>query len=353
MFLELVKQELGESKGAGGEIRFNCPFCGETDYKFYIQIEEPHLWICFKCSETGNPVSFVMKHFSVSYPESLDILAMYDYEIDKGFKDNLVYDNSLTEEERLLLFITQEGKDNTKVKEVPKKLPPSPTNVKTLTNNFNSTEAFPFFSYLHSRGVSLDQIYKHNISYVTRGTLPLPSGKELTLVNHLVFYTFSKGNKPIYWNTRSIDPNPFIKTFNAPSKDDEHSKNNVVFNLNNAEKTDKIVVTEGVFDAMTIGDSGVATFGKKLTHAQVVLLSESAKKYNIPIYLFLDSDAHRESLDVVGSLGREGVKNLYIVLNKTNKDANSLGRGACDELIQNAIVADEDGRFQFSMEGLF
>lgn len=355
MFLDLLKQELGSSKGAGGEIRFNCPFCGEHDHKFYVH-KELGLWICFKCSEKGNPVSFVMLYYSATFPEAVDILATYDYDV-KAERDNQYtpaqYGSDLSPEEQLLLFISREGRpfeDQNKVKYT---CPPPPTNCKSLVANFNNPEAFPFFAYLHSRGTTIEQIKKHNISYVTHGQVQLTDGRQMDLINHLVFFTFDDKGKPLYWNTRSIEKSPLIKSFNAPAKETEYSKNNTIFNLNNAKHTDKIVVNEGVFDSMTVGDSGVATFGKKVTDNQIDLLVEASRLNNIPIYLFLDDDAAKETTQTVEKLQERVEAPLYLIINKTGMDANKMGPEASQELIKNAILADTEGQLLFDIINLF
>lgn len=354
MFMDLLMQELGESKDAGTQTRFCCPFCGEHKHKFYVD-KDRGLWICFKCSEKGNPVSFVTNYYGVNYPEAVDILANYDYDVENE-RDNKYtpqqYGADLSEEEQLLLFITREGEPFEEKKEIRYTCPSPPTNCKTLIANFNNPEAYPFFQYLMGRGVTLEQIKQHNISYVTYGEVGLVDGRKMNLINHLVFYTMDDDNKPLYWNTRSIDPSPFIKSFNAPSKEMEYSKNNTIFNLNNAKKSGRIVVQEGVFDAMTVGDSGVATFGKKVTDAQVDLLSGAANTYNIPIYMFLDEDASKEMTKTAQVLQSKTTSPVYLVVNKTGMDANDLGKERCEELISQALPANTEGQLLFNLINL-
>jgi DNA primase len=354
MFLDLLKQELGESRDAADQLRFHCPFCGEHKHKFYVK-KDNGLWICFKCSEKGNPVSFVMEYYGIPFPEAVDILATYDYDVENE-RDNKFsptqYGSDLTEEEQLFLFISREGQPFDQAVNSLYKCPAPPTNIKALSGNFNNPEAFPFFQYLHGRGVSLEDITKHNISYVTNGQVQLRDGRKMDLYNHLVFYTFDDKRKPIYWNTRSIDPNPFIKSFNAPGGETEYSKNNTIFNLNNAKKTDRIVINEGVFDALTVGMSGVATFGKKITEKQMDLLVEAAEPNNLPIYIFLDDDASKEMVQAVQKLQDRLNSPLYLVVNKTGMDANDLGPERSKELVDNAILADTEGQLLFDILNL-
>jgi DNA primase len=356
MFLDLLKQELGNLRDAGNETRFNCPFCGNTKHKFYVHNTDG-LWICFKCSETGNPVSFVMKYYNVTYPEAVDILATFDYDVNAERQSQVSlsqYGSDLTDEERLLLFISRGGEPLENENRVRYVCPAPPTNCKALTQNFENPEAFPFFAYLHGRGVTLEQIQTHNISYVTYGEVELVDGRKMNLVNHVVFFTFDEKRKPVYWNTRSIEHDPFIKSFNAPSKTNEYSKNNTIFNLNNILGADKIVVHEGVFNSFMTPGCGVATFGKKVTEEQVNMLVAAAQKMQAPIYLYLDTDAWKEMITTANMIHAKDPNLLvYYVYSGTDEDANDLGYEKVQELLDNAWVADVEGEMRLRMLNLF
>jgi DNA primase len=62
-------------------------------------------------------------------------------------------------------------------------------------------------------------------------------------------------------------------------------KSAVVFNIDSVK--DYAVVTEGVFDAIRVGDSGVAVLGTELSEEQLLKLSNSTNK----CYILLDADA--------------------------------------------------------------
>jgi ribosomal protein L37AE/L43A len=353
MFLDLLRQELGEEKFAGAETRFCCPFCLERKYKFYVH-NEKGLWICFKCEEKGNPLSFVTEYFNVTFPEAVDILETYDYDVTQE-RDNQYspsqYGADLTEEEQLLLFISRGGQP---FEEEEQKLkyncPSPPTNCKALVNNFENPEAFPFFAYLHSRGVTIEQIREHNISYVTYGEVSLLDGRKMNLVNHAVFFTFDDKRRPLYWNTRSIEKAPFIKSFNAPSRPGEYSKDTTVFNLNNAKNYDKIVVHEGVFNSFMTPGCGVATFGKMVTDHQVTLLLNETKERKQPIYLYLDTDAWKQMIASARKIKeKEPTREVYFVYSGTEEDANDLGLAAVQELVDNAFPANAEGELRLTM----
>lgn len=344
MFLDLLYQELGDYKDASGEVRFCCPFCGETDYKFYVDTTN-FLWICFKCMQQGNPVKFVMYYYQVKFPEAKEILETYDYTIgeygNNQDKSHTKYGMHLSEEEQLLLYVMNGGatiEEDTKVKMT---CPPPPTNCKALVSNFNNPEAYPFLMYLHNRGVTVEDIKQHNISYVIDGESTLPDGRTLRLINHLVFFAFNDYRNPLYWNTRSIDPKPFIKSFNGSASPTEYSKSTVVMNLNNAKKYDKIVVVEGVFNIFAIGGCAVSTYGKQISDEQLEQIISATKA---PIYLYLDDDAWETMIKVAKRIQeRDSSRLVYYVISPDSKDASDLGHEGAWERINNAVFADSEG----------
>lgn len=355
MFLDLLISEVGDAKGAGNETRFNCPFCGEHKHKLYVcnSGKKEGQWTCFKCGESGNPVSFVMKYFMMTYTEATDLLLQYDYDVNAKRDNQRVslssYGNDLTEEEQLLMFIVNGGQQQVEEKVAQRyTCPPPPTNCKTLVANFNNPEAFPFFMYLHRRGVTMDHIKEHNICYVTNGIVNLADGRKLTLINHVVFFTFDGNRKPIYWNTRSIEDRPYIKSFNAPSRPGEYSKENTVFNLNNTDKAKLIFVHEGVFNSFMTPPGGIATFGKQITEEQVRLILEATP--GKPIYLMLDSDAWEQMIKTADKIHAiEPDRLVYYTYSGLEEDVNDLGYEGTVKLLSTAFPADSDGELKLRL----
>lgn len=219
-----------------------------------------------------------------------------------------------------------------------------PNGYKRIVDNLYNPECRPFIQYCANRGFTMQDIVTHNIGYVLDSWVPLENDRVIRLQNHLVFLTHGNSGEYIYWNTRAIG-NTVPKSFNAPSTDKEYSKKNTVFNLNRAKHTPCIVINEGVPDALTVGDSGVATFGKQVTQAQVDLIL-SAVTPEQKIYILLDMDA-KEQMESLGERLYAHHPETYYVINPTGKDANDLGRNAVWEIInQYAVQADRLGAVQ-------
>lgn len=351
---EFFTSELGFPKDNMDEYRYNCPFCSPNDdHKLYLHVGDGRdhygkplygRWHCFKCGAKGNPPSFVMQLYGVSYREAIEELEAYDYDPDRQWVSPASL--GLTDEEYLLLAIRNElqPQEKEKIAYVP---PPLPEGYKRLVDNLHNPEAYPFLLYAHSRGFSIQDIVTHNVGYVVYGTVPLASGKTLTMTNHLVFLTHDNNGNYIYWNTRAIGDS-YVKSINAPSEDYEYSKKSTIFNLNLARHTGKVVINEGVPDALTVGTSGVATFGKQVTDEQVELIVDSVEP-ETKVYILLDNDAKSEIIDLAErlyTLHRE----TYIVINPSGKDANDLGSKAIWDVINNnSVKADSAGILQFML----
>lgn len=351
-FKDFLGGVIGDSKQVSDkEVRFCCPFCGEVDYKFYVKVADDSSdgqYHCKKCNVKGNPITFMKDFYDLSSNrEAYDVLTSNGIEMDTSGINKFNNNKELTESEKLMLIINgyepMESKDTTKL--TPPKLP---TNLKYLRNEKHRKDAQPYLYYLYSRGVSDEQIDKHCIGYVIDGWFKTSGDKYVNLKHSIVFFTFDDNGNYIYWNTRSIEPNTKLKTINAPGKDHEYTRKEVVFNLNVAKNLPFIVINEGVFDALTFGDYGVATFGKQVTDSQIELILNSISQDTL-IFLFLDSDATDVTQQVASSLYRKH-KRTYLVPHG-DKDANDMGTSESFKLLKkNAMLATPENVTTFVLK---
>lgn len=335
-FIEYLKEALNEPnpkyiEGLVPEVRFKCPFCNEMgnktdDYKLYVKNTplETNLWYCHRCGSKGNPLSFVSKYEKLSFQEAINLLKEYDI----TFADIKKQYSELTEQEILYLQLQDEliaNKPKT-VKDIKKETPKFLNNYKSLRDNYMLPESEPFIRYLLKRGISKETIATHEIGYVLDEVYELNKESKLYIHNHLVFITQDLQGRPVYWNTRSIEKEPKLKTLNAISSQNELGKSDVIYNLNRAIKGDLIVITEGVFDALTLPNNiGVSIFGKTLSSKQEKLLLDNIKP-NTHLFVMLDSDAFKNAITMASTLYKNH-KNTYIVLpfEDRGKDINDMG----------------------------
>jgi DNA primase len=122
------------------------------------------------------------------------------------------------------------------------------------------------------------------------------------------------------------------KYFTSPGME----KGRVLYNYTNARNYDYVVVTEGVFDAFSVGPCAVSLFGKAPTEAQMRLL----KTYWERVIMLLDpGDADMEMERAMHELQRS-VKVTVVTLQGT-KDAGDLPREEVWRQIAEQIKQDE------------
>ena len=310
----------------GNQLNFSCPFCNDHRKKMYVSPSGK--FICFLCETRGNSiVSFISQLEKVSYQEASQSLKEYGLDHQVSFKKP---------EDTLLGSLIRIKNQQRPVKPKPMEMIPLPTNCCLLKEHSPTTE--PFFQYLYKRGMTDQEIIDYQVCYVVHG-LVKTKNKSFYINNQVVFITFDTNGNAIYWNTRSIDSDPYIKSFNGVAVNDhQHTKRNTIFNLNRTPNH-VMVVCEGVFNALTCtqGDYvGVATFGKNISDEQVKMIINSQAT---AIYLFLDNDANRETFHLVKRLISNGLSKPLKIVYNTNKeqDANDLGKGIVKGLLDQAM----------------
>lgn len=320
-----------------GEVKANCPFCYQENnkpFKFYINPQG--LNICFKCGRRNNVVSFLQEYLNINYSEAKSIVKS------KGVLDTYT---DYTDSEINNIFVSMINNLSDSNISEKKEMPPLPTNTYSIYENHNLPETKPFIAYLTSRGVTYSQIRKYNINYCINGIVNTTNGKSLNIKNSIVFITNSTEGTPMYWNTRSIEINPFLKTLNASSKNG-YSRKDSIFGIDYVNKDDYLVITESVFNALTINDNfrnlkAVATFGKQITDSQIeTIISRNPSR----IYIGLDPDASKESYELYSKLLLFGfTKDIYMVnYSNSTDDFNDLGRKQSINTLRNATLLNNN-----------
>lgn len=343
-FIDYLDEVLGPSKEANNQTRYNCPFCSpNTDYKLYVNTSgdsKDSLWMCFKCSSAGNPITFAMQYNNEKYADAKNTLDLYIDTEDTAYRKQ-----GLTDAEILYLKLLQKNEQEPRAIDERYSPPPLPVGLKLIEENLNNPEVRPFVDYLiNKRHLDAKDIITHRIGYVVDGYAYTSLGKKVVLKNHIIFFIFGDSGEYLYWTTRSIDPNSYRKSYNGFSTPEQYSKSKVVFNLNRAKHLPEVVICEGIIDALTVGPQGVATLGKKVSKYQIDQIVSGLKEDQV-IYIMLDKDASKETENIADKLYQKH-RNTYIVINPKNRDANDMGREKTWELIKNSsIPANSPKRF--------
>lgn len=309
-----------------------CPFCGSKGKeKFYFN--KDGFYLCFLCEEKGNLVKFLQDYLHITYSKALSIIK--EYHVDKI--DTSINTSKSSEGlfDRILDSLNQDASSKGILE-----CPSLPTNTITAKDAYNQYSIYkPFFNYLSKRHISANIWQKNDIRFCLNGTT-IVRDKHISLGNSIIFVAHDDLGRPIYWNTRSIASDPYLKTFNASGGNNTYSKRNVVYGLNRVHKNDYVVICESVLNSLMVDGNnytnlhGLATYGKKITNTQIHnILAKEPKR----IYIALDPDAFQESaflMDTFVSLGYSK-KDLYLInYPDTIHDLNDYGVQGTMKLIK-------------------
>jgi len=181
--------------------------------------------------------------------------------------------------------------------------------------------------YLKSRGFTLEDIKHYRLAFCFDGKFR----------NRIIAPCFENG-KIVYFVARSVFHDQAYKVLNPT--DGTLGKSDVVFNLDSiSDLVDSVVITEGVFDAMTVGVLGaVAIFGKKISSNQLIkIINNLVNTKNKKIYVLLDGDARSEAFELCKKLSSsEMFESVHLVPMQGDEDPNSIGRDECLKRIKDA-----------------
>jgi hypothetical protein len=270
-----------KSKGKSGmEYMVCCPFCitnGEptkdTKYKLSMNISKG-IYRCWRCDEAG--------------------------QLRKIFGE-------LKELENVVPAVHQ------KPTAIPTNINP-PGELSYLTD---LEDGHPAIEYLtETRAVPFDPAEVQNVfgtRYCHQGKI---FGGIYNTTNTLIFPVFLNGVL-VGWQSRMLaDPNQLTDEYMTIAgfrKDEEGEwvkppkyftspgfpKGEVVYNWDVAIQTPYLVIVEGVFDAMAIGPSGIATLGKGVTDRQVAnIIDYCGQAPNTHVIIMLDDDAQDEAFQL-------------------------------------------------------
>lgn len=319
MFIDYMERLLGSAKWNASHIeaQWNCPFCNDHKKRFRMN-SHSLLAYCFNCDWRGSAVKFLHDYEHLSIHTAFDVINNYQsfVPLPSDLFDS-VYDDLYSKQ--LDQMIAQD-----------KKTIPLPSDFELLYNN-HSFRSKNYMRYAKKRGLTDDQMIKHGVGFCSVGKIRNGNSRVAHVDNHLIVQTFDFDQNPIYWMGRAINDQIKPKAYNPLGKAGFYNKSDVVFNLNNAKRNGFAVVCEGVFDAMTVGDSGTALFGKTLSMRQL----EAYMKADLElVYIMLDPDAHYYEIKLADTLSH--YIPTYVCFLKQG-DPNEVGRSGVLKAIKDAI----------------
>lgn len=259
------------------EVHFNCPFCSDTRMRMYVNLSSGSFF-CHNCMTTGKTFNrFIAKL------ENIDVETV-----------DSVYGASYAPIETLKLSESLRGKlmgGVNKYLEVDDKstvkLPPD---FRRLTGD-NGLVASRVKKYLRTRGVTSNDIEVHGWGYCT----------EEPFMNRAVL-TIYRGMIMEFFVARAISKDQYPKELSPTNTVQEYGKSEVLFNIDRAAETGLAVLSEGIFDALAWGESGVALLGKRCSEAQINVLLSYKEALTDGVIVALDADAKKETMALADQL---------------------------------------------------
>ena len=164
-------------------------------------------------------------------------------------------------------------------------------------------------SYVKSKGFDPEEMSYKGWGYVTRGDY----------FGYLII-PFYIGGKLIYYNARRfVGSGP--KYMNPSIEDFGIGKSLIMYNIDALALYDTIYLVEGAINAETLGDQGVATGGKKISHYQISMIIKSDVEN---VIILLDPDAMEDAIKVGLELAYH--KKMKLIELPVEKDVNDLGQ---------------------------
>lgn len=312
ILLGLVEPLIGKGDPRSkGNYAFKCvnPLCSshmkgkkKLEINFTSNETKKNQWSCWVCETRGTTIKSLLRYIKVS-------AKVYD-------ELNMILGTSYVPTTDVLP--PQLNVD------LPKEFTPF---IEMEKNNIVGRHALNYL--IKGRGISFQDIIKHNIGYCEGGQYN----------KKIIIPSYSKDGILDYFVARSFEKDPF-RPLDAPISD----KNIIGFeSLINWDLP--IVITEGPFDAISIKRNAIPLFGKIISPKLKKKLMLNKIK---TIYLSLDEDALKKTLFVAEELISMG-KELFVV-RLEGKDPSEIGFEEYTKLIQKVTPFSYTDLIKLKME---
>jgi hypothetical protein len=171
-------------------------------------------------------------------------------------------------------------------------------------------------SYINKRGFTTEFASKNGIGYCDSGDK----------FGYIIIPYYYKGQLR-YYNARNVIGNG--PRYNNPNKDITGvGKEFIIYNHDALGMYNQVFICEGAFNALTMGERGIATMGKSVSRYQInELIKAPVKRFVI----LLDPDAKEKAIDL--ALKLVNFKKVKVVFLPEGNDVNDLGRRSTMKLV--------------------
>jgi len=292
--LRIIKEILGDYRISSSEFLFHCPFCNHHKRKMSLNFGV-NAYKCWVCDSRGKNIYRIVRQFG-TYQQRQKWLDL-DGRLD------------LSEFDKMFMELNDDEEEQTT------DLPPE---FISLNNKKLPRHSKRPLQYLHSRGLSKKDLLYWKIGYCNEG---LYSGR-------IIIPSFNNKGDCNYYISRSYVGHK-RKYLNPPLDKD------IVFNELYVDWDEPIVLVEGVFDAIVVGQNAIPILGSTLR--QESKLFQAIVIHDSPVYLALDEDAEKKRNYIVRLFNRYDV-DVKVVDTSNCEDVGSMSK---QEFISRKSNAEE------------
>jgi len=267
--IDLLQNVLGQSYCSGEEHLFACPFCDHYKKKLSVNLKK-NKFKCWVCDTSGNSLLYLFKRFG-----NVQQLAEWK-------KLNNITDFSEVGDQLDHLFDKPEEKILPKLR--------LPKEFISLANKGLPLSATAAKSYLNKRRINKQDILYWKIGYCPKGQY----------ADRLIIPSFDMKGNVNYFIARSYSGS--WKKYLNP----EVPMGEIIFNELCVDFTKPVILVEGVFDAMVVGENSIPILGSTLREDS--RLFQKIIENNSTVYMALDPDATRKTNAIVEKFLRYGLK---------------------------------------------
>ena len=334
---------------SGKSFRAVCPFHNDHDPSLNISPEK-QIYKCFVCGEGGNVFTFVQNYEKISFVEAVkEVADIVGY--------HLTYDVTTKKEidphkqalykvlDEMIRFTMYEL--NTDIAKQEREY------LEKRGLNDSIREKFqigfnPFnnsvYNFLKAKGYKDQDIVSTNIGKLT------DSGIQDVFEGRITFPIHDTNGNPIGFSARTLVKDTNSKYINTNDTEIFH-KGTIVYNYhrakNEARRSAKIYLTEGVTDVIAFARAGidncVCTLGTACTREQLLLLKNTTVKL---VFCYDGDEAGQRATYKAASLARSLGIEVSIIDNKTGKDPDEIIRDSGSEALKD-LVKKEISWFEF------
>jgi hypothetical protein len=308
-------------------IRINCPFCYDEKHHGYVNTQK-NLFKCWKCNWSHKPDGeattayyFLKEVHGLSPRDIIGIVRSDHYVEDDTLKPLL---------ERLEDFF--DGRENHFIEaqfadSQEMELPNGSCPIHFGDTNLLGNMAWTYIKSRFEKPSSV--VHDYNLHYGTRGAY----------LGHIIIPVYEWG-RLTWFQGRVYFPRNREPKYMAPSR-----TNKPLFNM--ATKERDLILVEGVFDAMTLGDKAICPFGSNLSKYQFSILKEIDPRR---ITICFDNDNQgRKSTRQVAKYLKSFMDDVNVVVG-LEKDPNALGEKAWDEINRKTVPFDTEAELRLRLE---